>query len=147
MIKFFLFMLLFALPAYAQDANPVIHIDKAACRPVTHHVPDADVAYKPGVDVHGKKVVSADLNPSPITHLEDTFRIRLTNDAAAVFGLQVPQVAIKDSLGKTVKQPLVDAESRMGYITLRHGRAYLDDKPLDAAGQGQLEVLCKQQAQ
>ncbi len=36
------------------------------------HQPTADVAYKPGVDVHGKPVAPADLNPAPQIKLPET---------------------------------------------------------------------------
>ena len=34
------------------------------CRRIVKHVPSGDVAYKSGVDVHGKPVVPADLEPA-----------------------------------------------------------------------------------
>lgn len=42
------------------------------CRWLTRHIPDADVAYKPGVDVHGKAVVPADLNGTYEFELPET---------------------------------------------------------------------------
>lgn len=44
----------------------------ADCRWLTRHIPDADVAYKPGVDVHGKAVVPADLNGTYDFELPET---------------------------------------------------------------------------
>lgn len=41
----------------------VITISKLDCSRVIRHTPAPDVAYKPGVDVHGKPVVSADTDP------------------------------------------------------------------------------------
>lgn len=44
----------------------------ADCRWLTRHIPDPDVAYKPGVDVHGKAVVPADLNGTYDLELPET---------------------------------------------------------------------------
>ena len=44
------------------DLEPTYGLNDSDCRWLTRHIPDADVAYKPGVDVHGKRVVPADLN-------------------------------------------------------------------------------------
>lgn len=47
---------LMAAPALAETRD---------CAWLVRHVPDADVAYRPGVDVHGKPVAPADLAPAP----------------------------------------------------------------------------------
>ena len=69
------FFVVAGLPAFAQgtgkSATPApgtkVEVTGADCRRLfTEHRPAADVAYKPGVDVNGKPVAGADLNPSPI---------------------------------------------------------------------------------
>jgi hypothetical protein len=47
-----------ALPMAAQT------IAERDCRRLERHVPAADVAYRPGVDVRGRRVAPADLTPS-----------------------------------------------------------------------------------
>src|SRR5688572_15205808 len=76
-------MTLLFLCSVAQ-AETTITIDPSACREVIRHVPDADVAYKPGVDVHGKKVAPADLSAPAISNkdIEQAFRIEINNDTA-----------------------------------------------------------------
>lgn len=49
--------------ATASSGPMVITISKLDCSRVIQHTPAADVAYKPGVDVHGKPVVPADADP------------------------------------------------------------------------------------
>ncbi|WP_096704403.1 hypothetical protein [Magnetospirillum sp. 15-1] len=49
--------------ATASSGPMVITISRLDCSRVIQHTPAADVAYKPGVDVHGKPVVSADADP------------------------------------------------------------------------------------
>lgn len=46
------------VPAFAQT------ISERDCRRLERHVPAPDVAYRPGVDVRGRTVAPADLNPS-----------------------------------------------------------------------------------
>ncbi len=50
-------IIFFPMTVLAQEYS-----DQPICRIVVDHVPRDDVTYKPGVDVHGKPVVSADLN-------------------------------------------------------------------------------------
>ncbi|MBI5165781.1 MAG: hypothetical protein HY985_17995 [Magnetospirillum sp.] len=58
----FLGVVLFA--AGASGAEEKVVITRADCQRIVRHVPGADVAYQPGVDVHGRKVVGADLPDS-----------------------------------------------------------------------------------
>lgn len=51
----------------------------AECRYLETHVARDDVAYKPGVDVRGNAVVSADLNAAPFV-VPDIIRVPLTVD-------------------------------------------------------------------
>jgi hypothetical protein len=56
-----------AFPAGAQqggNAPMVITITKTDCSRLIQHQPAPDVAYKPGVDVRGRPVVSADADPA-----------------------------------------------------------------------------------
>jgi hypothetical protein len=41
-----------------------VRIDETSCETITRHVPDADVSYQEGVDVHGNAVAPADLPES-----------------------------------------------------------------------------------
>ncbi len=118
-----------------------IRIDKATCRYVTKHVPDADVTYQPGRDAHGRAVVPADINASPINNtIEKEISIHLTNDLAKVFGIQMPTIRRGNEL-----IPLVNAETEIGYITLQNGVPYLNGHPLQSDQQDQLAVLCLNQ--
>lgn len=55
-----IFLLTLLCPLLA-DARTVI-VDDGRCRVVERYVPNADVAYQPGVDVKGRAVAPADLN-------------------------------------------------------------------------------------
>lgn len=49
------------VPLVGGPIEPKFDFGDADCRWLVRHVPDADVAYEPGVDVHGNPVVPADL--------------------------------------------------------------------------------------
>lgn len=77
MIKLFLasiLVIISVIPAYAQN-------DLALCRLRAQHMARADVAYQPGVDVHGNPVVQADVNAAP-SMVHDVIRIPLNVDLA-----------------------------------------------------------------
>lgn len=68
-----LFLLAFlSFPALADDLPE-------ECRYIAQHMPSDDVAYKPGVDVHGQPVVSADINAVPF-ELPNVIEVPLTVD-------------------------------------------------------------------
>lgn len=58
------------------------------CQSLARHVPAADVAYKPGVDVRGKAVVPADLN-APMVQAPGKIYIPVEIDLIEKFGLTV----------------------------------------------------------
>ena len=71
-----LMLLTLASPAWAESTLP------PECRFLQAHKPSNDVAYKPGVDVHGKPVVPADLNAAPMGLDQQTIVVPLTIDLA-----------------------------------------------------------------
>lgn len=78
MMKLFLtlYLAFFAMPAMAQISEI-----PPECRMLADHKPDADVAYKPGVDVKGKAVVPADVN-SHAMGANETIVVPLGTDLA-----------------------------------------------------------------
>src|ERR1051326_6813410 len=76
-------LILFVFQAFAAE----LRMDRSVCQYVIKHIPDADVTYRPGEDVEGRKVAPADLNPSPINKtIEHEIAIKLFNNTAQVFG-------------------------------------------------------------
>ena len=75
--RVFMLLLLAAGTAAAQPKS--VEISAKDCRALVRHRPAADVSYRPGVDVRGREVVPADLNPSPIA-LPETYTIDITVD-------------------------------------------------------------------
>ena len=86
-----------ALAAHGQARAQTIVVDSAACRALAVHQPSPDVAYKPGVDVRGRPVVGADLNPAP-QFLPPTLSFDLNVDLApylpAGSRLAMPQMGV-----------------------------------------------------
>jgi uncharacterized Zn-binding protein involved in type VI secretion len=126
--------------AWASLHAAELKMDRRVCDYVKRHVPDADVAYQPGVDVDGKPVAPADLNDSPINkELEKDVFIKLSNQTAKVFGLEAafPQIAV----GNTTV-PLAEGETEIGFVTLEKGKALLNGKPLTSVQEEELAVLC-----
>lgn len=82
-----------ATPAVSQT----VVVDSAACRALAVHQPSPDVAYRPGVDVRGRPVVGADLNPTPPL-LPPTLSFDLNADLApflpAGSRLSLPQMGV-----------------------------------------------------
>lgn len=70
----------------AQDGKEVT-VSSKDCRRLVRHYPDADVAYKPGVDVRGNPVASADLAGSRLKVLPDKLTIPITADLLNGFGI------------------------------------------------------------
>jgi len=88
---------MFALPAFAQDGGQeaaqkddkaVTHMSVSLddCRRLIRHKARDDVAYKPGVDVRGKAVAPADLQPLGAIKVPDEIVIDFGLDLAGRYG-------------------------------------------------------------
>lgn len=104
-----------------------LELDARACARLVAHQPRDDVAYRPGVDVRGRKVVGADLENY------DAFRpkavsIPITMDFFARAGITPPA-----GLG---------AEAVVGRITWREGRWTINGRPLREETLESLEAAC-----
>lgn len=75
---FLILALIWASPATAE----ILTVNSDECSNIMKHVPDDDVAYKPGVDADGAAVEPADINAQPI-ELPQTISIPITFDFAA----------------------------------------------------------------
>lgn len=98
-MKYFLaaFFALIAFPVSAQEIES--HIPPE-CRLLPDHKPNADVSYKPGVDVKGKSVVPADLNGTATPLARETIVVPLTiNLADRMQGMNIPGMKMEGNLG------------------------------------------------
>jgi hypothetical protein len=112
-------LLVFASAAPAAEVG-YLALQDGACDQLVEHVPDADVTYQPGVDVHGNPVTPADLNPPVV--MPDTFLIPLELDLFDAFGIPADPDLFEGTIvigtvelqGKRVTfngQPLTDPQS------------------------------------
>lgn len=126
-MRFFVFAVavFFSAPAFAQT----VVLDDAACRAITAHVPDSGVEYQPGVDVHGKPVVEADLNPSPVK-IPETIRFTITVDTMKYAGIAVPAG--------------VEGKAAIGEVEIgKDGRMLFNGAPMEGEAEAALRALCK----
>ena len=107
-------LMLFALvPPWATRAQEAsgsgaqVVISKAECRNLVRHVPGADVEYQPGVDVHGRPVKAADLEPSRIK-LPDEITIDIT-------------VEVFEFLEREPPRGLGESAAKIGTVVLKNG--------------------------
>jgi hypothetical protein len=108
------------------------NISPAFCRALTRHVPAPDVAYKSGVDVHGKPVTPADLEPAPDL-LPKEINIPLTADMMGFLGID------KTTLPFSAMQR---TDMQLGTLTVKGSLAYLNGTLLSNEQQERLQAGC-----
>jgi hypothetical protein len=100
------------------------------CQLLVMHKPADDVAYKPGVDVHGKPVVEADLT-QPLDVSVKEIEIPITIDIAQNLGLAVP--------------PGMETKATVGVVKMKaDGSATFNDKPLNLGPDQALIAVCEE---
>lgn len=124
--------LLLASPALAHAAP---QIDPRFCQALVKHTPSADVAYRAGVDVHGKAVTPADLPDSPPIKLPEVITIPLTADLTTLLNLPAAKMPFKTG---------ADTAVALGSLTLEGDRVLYNGQPLTGDQQDNLSVLCLQ---
>jgi hypothetical protein len=119
----------FGTAAAAAEEPAYLEVDRSVCDRIVEHVPDADVTYQPGVDVHGKPVVPADINPSTVT-LPDVIWIPLELDLQRSFGLPGTR-------------RLFDGKVLLGTIRVEGNRVTYDGQELTDPQSQVLAELCR----
>lgn len=117
--------------AHAADSAK---IDPALCQGLVQHTPGADVAYQPGVDVHGRSVAPADLGGGAPSLLPAKINIPLTVSLAKVLNLDPTQYPT-NQLGP-------GTEAQLGTLTVEGNHVTLNGQPLTNAQQDNLAVVC-----
>ena len=121
---------LLAYGAAAAEKKSPPELDPKVCQQMVAYQPDPvnGAEYKPGVDVHGKPVVEADINPSVVGAL-DTVSFSLTVDMAKYIGITTPA----GLLGEAV----------MGKIEIdKAGHVTFNGQPLEGSAEAALRQLC-----
>lgn len=118
------FAVLFLPETLAAQPLEIVVVGRTTCRTLTAHQPAPDVAYKPGVDVHGKPVAPADLPSSGGG--QDQVKVALKrNLPVGVAGLGASEIVV--------------GEVKVDLLT---GKATLDGKPLEAGLQSDILAAC-----
>ncbi len=116
--------LLISLPSIAQDKP---YVDSAFCNALVKHHNSAE--YKAGVNVHGKAVVSADLNNSQSIDIPDEYSFPLTVDIAEYMEMDIPAGLI--------------GSARIGSLVVKKdGSVLFNNKSLDDNSTNALKSLC-----
>ena len=125
-------VLLTPLTSRADDKADTIVVSERDCRYLARYVDSGDATYKPGVDVHGRKVAPADLNAE-----KDYWRNqKIGLDLVFRLGDLRPDLA-RRLIGR--------AEVNAGRIEvdLKTGRAQLNGIDLDDPAMRELAVMCR----
>jgi hypothetical protein len=132
LVLFFVLILL-SLTATSVRAEK---LDPGLCRALVKHTPDADVAYQPGVDVHGNAVAPADLPNQPQMQLPQQIKIPLTLNLAKSLNLNTTSYPY-NQLG-------AGTEAHLGDLTVDGDKVLFNGQPISDTQQDRLAVLCLQ---
>lgn len=122
--------LVLASTAWAAPASAEIAISRKDCGRLVNHEPAPDVTYQPGVDVHGRPVVPADLGGGQQIQLPDVIYIPI-------------EVLIQDKYGIPANSVLYDATALVGVVSVRGNQVYFEDQPLTDPEIVALEQACR----
>lgn len=116
--------------AWAAPANAEIAISRKDCQRLVNHEPAPDIAYQPGVDVHGRPVAPADLGGGQQIQLPDVIYIPI-------------EVLVQDKYGIPANSVLYDATALIGVVAVRGNRVYFEDQELTDPEVAALEQACR----
>jgi hypothetical protein len=121
------------IPGLASAETGAIEITRADCSRLVKHTPAPDVAYQPGVDVHGNPVAPADLDGGYQVALPRVIRIPIT-------------VLLQDRFGIPENSVLYKAEAEIGVaeIDLTDGRVTFNGQDLATAEARALSAACQE---
>jgi len=123
-------VLVLAAVAWAAPASAEIAISRKDCSRLVNHEPAPDVTYQPGVDVHGRPVVPADLGGGQQIQLPDVIYIPI-------------EVLVQDKYGIPANSVLYDATALVGVVSVRGNRVYFEDQELTDPEVAALEQACR----
>ncbi len=106
-------------------------VTEAQCRNVVAYQASADVAYKPGVDVYGRKVKGADLGGgNPQLDLPKDFEIDIA-------------INIGDRFGQATNPRPFDSTLSVGKVTVKGDRFFFNGQEFGDSDQRRLERACR----
>ncbi|MGP1395838.1 MAG: hypothetical protein ACTS3R_10035 [Inquilinaceae bacterium] len=119
-----------AATAQTPDVGPyTVRLSADDCRRLIPHAPAPDVAYRPGVDVHGRDVAPADLGGGPVIALPEVYEFVIAVDLAQRFG--IPSLAAG-----------FVAEGAVGVVAFDGERLTFNGQPLTPEAEPYVAGLC-----
>lgn len=120
-----------ASTAAAEDGAKLI-IGRDDCRAMVKHVPEAGVAYQPGVDVRGKRVKPADVGGGSSWKVPESITIDIGIDIAEKYGIGAG--------GKFTGEAVIAKVT----VDTRTGEVLLDGKPAGDDDQAAIARACRE---
>lgn len=124
-----IFLILIAA-GWAMPASAEVAISRRDCERLVRHEPGPDVAYQPGVDVHGRPVAPADLGGGVQLELADVIYIPI-------------EVLIQDKFGIPANSVLYEAKAQVGVVEVRGSQVYYEGQLLTDPETAALEAACR----
>ncbi len=118
------------MPLLAASAQAEIAVSRRDCERLVRHEPAPDVAYQPGVDVHGNAVAPADLGGGVQIELPDVIYIPI-------------EVLVQDKYGIPANSVLYNARAQVGVVEVRGNRVFYEDQELTDPETAALEAVCR----
>lgn len=113
----------------AASATAEIAVSRQDCERLVRHEPAPDVAYQPGVDVHGNAVAPADLGGGVQLELPDVIYIPI-------------EVFLQDKYGIPANSVLYNARAQVGVVEVRGNQVFYEDQLLNDPETAALEAVC-----
>ena len=117
--------------AWAVPASAEVAISRRDCEQLVRHEPAPDVAYQPGVDVHGRPVAPADLDGGSQIALPDVIYIPI-------------EVLVQDRFGIPANSVLYAATALVGVASVKGNQVYFEDQLLGDPEVAALEEACRE---
>jgi hypothetical protein len=130
-------IVLMPLAAAAED----IPFSPKDCQQLVHHVPNADVEYKPGVDVHGNAVAPADMGGGYQLDLPQTIDIQIGVDLADRLGLRD---AKKHGAPPARRAMPFSGYAPLGTLSIKGNEAYWNGARITPQDEVVLAEACRQ---
>ena len=126
-------VLILAVVGWVVPASAEIAISRRDCERLVRHEPAPDVAYQPGVDVHGRPVAPADLGGGVQLELPDVIYIPI-------------EIFLQDKYGIPANSVLFNARAQVGVVEVHGNRVYYEDQLLTDPETAALEAACRDRA-
>ncbi len=118
-------------PGRAPAVGRQLQVSAADCRRLVQYVPSGDVNYRPGVDVYGRSVAPADLNPAPPLGPPELMTVFIDADLRRY--------------GVPLTSPLFQPFVGVGAISFdNNGNVFFNGRPLGGTEQAAIAEICRQ---